>query len=197
MKEKLNCFMDIFKKIVYFLLLLFLFIQCSNENKYLIEKGKVGLLSTKTTIIEMESIFANDSIVRNLSELKGSEDESFFNNNDEYEIYSKKGLKLLEIVPVQQNDSTSKLKSIQIFDSNFRTNKGIGLLSTFKEINSTYIINKVETTLTSATLYIDELNATIAIDKEELGLSKFSREEIALDQIPDVSKIKYFTIWFN
>jgi hypothetical protein len=58
-------------------------------------------------------------------------------------------------------------------------------------------VNNVETTLTSATLFIDELNATISIDKKELGISKFSTEEILLNQIPDMAKIKYFTIWFN
>ena len=58
-------------------------------------------------------------------------------------------------------------------------------------------MNKVETTLTSAMLYIDELNATIAIDKEDLGINKFSREEIQINQIPDLAKVKYFTIWFN
>ena len=69
--------------------------------------------------------------------------------------------------------------------------------STFKDINTNYVINKVETTLSSATLYIDELNATIAIDKEDLGISKFSRKEILVEQIPNVSNIKFFTIWFN
>ena len=90
-----------------------------------------------------------------------------------------------------------KIKSIQIFDPNFITEKGISLRSTFNDINKNYTINKVETTLTSATLFIDELNATISIDKKELGLNAFSREEVSIDQIPDIAKIKYFTIWFN
>lgn len=174
-----------------------LFVQCSNESTYLIEKGKVGLLNTHTTIKDLKSIFAQDSIVSNLADLEDTDEESFFKVNDEYEIFSKSGQKLLSIIPVEQNDSTSTLKSIQLFGIDYKTEKGISLLSTFKDLNSTYKINKVETTLNSATLYIDELNATIAIDKEELGISKFSREEITLDQIPDISKIKYFTIWFN
>ena len=183
--------MKIIQKIAIILLLLILFIQCSNEDKFGLDKGKVGLLSTETKVKDLDLIFSNDSIVNQFSEL------SIINGNDEYEIYSKNGKKLLEIVPVKQNDSASKLKSIQIFDPNYKTDKGIGLLSTFKDINNSYIINKVETTLSSATLYIDELNATIAFDKEEIGISKFSRDEITIEQIPDVSKIKYFTIWFN
>lgn len=194
--------MNIFKKIVVLLIVGFVFIQCSNENKYIIEKGKVGLLTKQTTIKDLKTIFEQDSIVSQFSEniLKkneGEEDSFFGSSSDEYEVYTKDGQKLLEIVPVNQNDSTSKLKSIQIFNSEYKTAKGIGLLSTFKDIKSSYMINKVETTLSSATLYIDELNATIAIDKGDLGINKFSSEEISLDQIPEVSAIKYFTIWFN
>jgi len=183
--------MKIIQKIALLLLFFVLFIQCSNENKLSIKKGKVGLLNTETKVKDLDLLFSNDSIVNQFSEL------SIGNGNDEYEIYSKMGEKLLEIVPVKQKDSTSKLKSIQIFDPNYKTDRGISLLSTFGDINSSYNINKVETTLTSATLYIDELNATIAFDKEEIGVSKFSREEISIEQIPDISKIKYFTIWFN
>ena len=59
------------------------------------------------------------------------------------------------------------------------------------------MINKVETSLLSATLYIDELNATISLDKADLGVNQFSTEEIKVEQIPDMAKIKYFTIWFD
>lgn len=185
------------KNILCIAILSLMLVQCSNENKFLVEKGKVGLLSTKTTIKDLKSIFVNDSIVSILADLEENNEESFFAANDEYEIYSKSGQKLLSIVPVAQNDSTSTLKSIQLFGANYLTKKGVSLQSTFKDITGNYKINKVETTLNSATLYIDELNATIAIDKEELGISKFSRDEISLDQIPDISKIKFFTIWFN
>jgi len=190
--------MSIIKKIVYLVLVSFLFVQCSKENQYLIKKGRVGYLTKETTVLELSSIFKEDSIVSNLS-LNNSDnkDKLFSLNNDEYEIFSVKGDKLLEIAPTNKNDSLSKIKSIQIFDRNYKTDKGISLQSTFKDINEHYMINKVETTLTSATLFIDELNATISIDKKELGLNSFSRGEVTIDQIPDIAKIKYFIIWFN
>ena len=190
--------MSIIKKIVYLVLVSFLFVQCSKENQYIIEKGKVGYLTKETTVLELSSIFKKDSIVSNLA-LNDTEnkDKLFSLDNDEYVIFSKKNKKLLEIAPTNQNDSLSKIKSIQIFDRNYKTDKGISLQSTFKDINEHYMVNKVETTLTSATLFIDELNATISIDKKELGLNSFSREEVTIDQIPDIAKIKYFTIWFN
>jgi len=190
--------MSILKKIIYLLLVSFLFIQCAKENKFLIEKGKVGYLTKETTVLELNKIFKQDSIVSNLLVDKlENEDKLFSLGDDDYKIFSSEGEKLLEISPTKQNDSLSKIKSIQIFDRNYKTDKGISLQSTFKEINENYLVNKVETTLTSATLFIDELNATIAIDKKELGLNTFSREEVTLDQIPDIAKIKYFTIWFN
>ena len=187
--------MLILKRIVYFLVVAILFSQCSNTNQYLIEKGKVGLLTKDTKVNELASIFKNDSLVAVMHSDKDS--KLFSSENDEYILYTKEGKKVLEIEPKNQQDSLSKIKSIQIFDSNYITDKGVSLKSTFSEINKNYRVNKVETTLTSATLFIDELNATIAIDKKELGLNQFSREEVSLDQIPEIARVKFFTIWFN
>jgi hypothetical protein len=174
------------------------FIQCGKENQFLIEKGSVGSLNKQTSILELNTIFKMDSIVSNYPDKsESSKDKIFSLDKEEYVIFSKDGKKLLEIVPSEQNDSLSKIRSIQIYDSKYITEKGISLKSTFKDINEHYMVNKVETTLTSATLFIDELNATISIDKKELGLNTFSREEVSIDQIPDIAKIKYFTIWFN
>ena len=187
--------MYILKKIAPVLVMLVLFVQCSNNSKYIVEKGKVGLLDKNTKVEQLTTIFENDSLVSILHAEKDK--ELFSNETDEFIVYSKEGNKLLEIAPQKQQDSLSKIKSIQIFDVNYKTDKGISLQSTFKDINENYMVNKVETTLTSATLFIDELNATISIDKKDLGLNSFSREEISIDQIPDIAKVKYFTIWFN
>jgi hypothetical protein len=186
------------KKIIYFLIISLFFIQCNKPNKYEIKKGKVGEINRETTIADLKNIFKNDSIVSNISLVdKNDSNQMFSLNDDEYDIYSKTGKKLLEITASTQNDSLSKIKSVGIFDENYITDKGISIKSTFRDINANYLINNVETTLTSATLFIDELNATISIDKKDLGLSNFSTQEISINQIPDMAKIKYFTIWFN
>jgi hypothetical protein len=158
----------------------------------------VGNINKKTTVADLSEIFKNDSIVSNKYLSEATDSQKIFSlNDDEYDIYSKSGKKLLEITANKQNDSLSKIKSIGIYDPNYLTEKGISLKSTFKDINENYLVNNVETTLTSATLFIDELNATISIDKKDLGISKFSTEQVSLNQIPDMAKIKYFTIWFN
>ena len=190
--------MSFFKKITYLFLVLFLLIQCSTKNdQFLIEKGRVGLLTKETMIKDLNSICEKDSIIALLYADKEIDKKLFSVENDEYLIYSNTGKILLEIVPTNLNDPSSGIKSIQIFDNNYKTSKGISLQSTYKDINENYKVNKVETTLTSATLFIDELNATISVDKKDLGLNGFSRAEVTVDQIPDSAKIKYFTIWFN
>ncbi|GGH01906.1 hypothetical protein GCM10011416_20850 [Polaribacter pacificus] len=171
------------------------FIQCGDGGKFSIAKGKVGQLNTKTKILELENIFKNDSIVKNLSE--GSLGDDYFQDDDEYLIYEKGGKHLLTIIPKEQLDSTSTIKSVQIFDKRYKTKTDLSLTSTFEEINLSNNISKVETTLSSATLFIDELNVTISLDKEELGLKSFTTQKVTLEQIPGLAKIKTFIVWFN
>jgi hypothetical protein len=183
------------KNVLFIFAMALLIIGCSDSAKYNIKKGKVGHLTPKTTIHDLQDIFKNDSIVSNLSE--GSTGDFRLQDDDEYLIYEKGGAHLLTIVPKEQLDSTSTIKSIQIFDKRFKTDSGLNVTSTFSEINASNNIDKVESTFSSATLFIDELNATISIDKEELGLKAFSSQQVRKEQIPDLAKMKSFTIWFN
>ena len=171
-----------------------LFIQCGTD-KFDIAKGKVGEITTKTTVQDLDKIFAKDSIVKILSE--GTKGDNYFQDDDEYLVYEKGGKHLLTIVPKEQLDSSSTIKSIQIFDDRFKTESNLSLISTFEEINANNKISKVETSLSSATLFIDDLNATIAIDKEELGLKGLGFQKVSLEQIPDLARMKSFVIWFE
>ena len=110
-----------------------LIVSCNNNDKFKIEKGKVGHINTKTTIKDLDKIFKNDSIVKNLSE--GALGDNYFQDDDEYLIYEKGGKHLLTIQPKEQLDSTSTIKSIEIYDARFKTESNIHLNSTFAEIN--------------------------------------------------------------
>ncbi len=186
--------MTYIKNSLVLLFLSFFFIQCSDSENFLIEKKKVGEINSETTVQDLASIFINDSIV---SPKINKENSSFLSSKDEYEIFSKDGNKLLSIFPDKQNDSTSTIKNVRIFSPKYMTESGVGLNSNFKEINTNFKIDKVETTLSSAILYIDELNATISIDKSDLGPNQINSPKISVEQIPDISKIKYFTVWIN
>lgn len=186
------------KKIAIYLFLVgfsILSYQCSNTNKFKISKGKVGSITATTTIQELQTIFKNDSIVANLSE--GSLGDNYFQDDDEYLVYEKGGKHLLTIIPKEQLDSTSTIKSVEIFDPRFTTTSGLNLNTTFAEINTNNVINKVETSLSSATLFIDEFNATVSLDKEDIGIKQLGLQKISLEQIPDLTKIQSFIIWFN
>ena len=142
-----------FKKIAIPLLFigtLFIFSKCSDANKFKIAKGKVGHITATTKILDLETIFKNDSIVKNLSE--GSLGDNYFQDDDEYHIYEKGGKHLLTIIPKEQLDSTSTIKSIEIFDDRFSTSSGLTLETRFAEINTNNVINKIETSLSSAIL---------------------------------------------
>lgn len=169
-------------------------ISCTNNDKFKIEKGKVGLITTATTVHELDVLFKNDSLVKQLSE--GALGDNYFQDDDKYLIFEKGGKHLLTIVPKEQLDSTSTIKSIEIHDPRYQTVNGISLKSNFSEINANNSV-RPESTLQSVTLFLDELNATIAIDKEELGLRDFSSQKVSLEQIPDLAKMKSFVVWFN
>ncbi|KGL61166.1 hypothetical protein SAMN04487762_1833 [Polaribacter sp. Hel1_33_78] len=171
-----------------------LIISCNKNDKFKIEKGKVGLISTVTTIKDLETIFNNDSLVKNLSE--GALGNNYFQDDDEILVFEKGGKHLLTIIPKDQLDSTSTIRSIEIHDNRFKTEVGLSLSSNFSEINANNSI-RPESTLQSVTLFLDELNATITIDKEELGIKDIITQKISLEQIPDLAKIKSFIVWFN
>jgi len=183
-------------KNILFSILLVSFFSCSNSDQFIIEKGRVGHLNKKTVIKDIANIFKNDSLVVNLAKDKGENDQKFLNAIDEYQIFEKGGKKLLTITPIKSNDSLSKLKSIEVFDNRFITKKGISLYSPYKDINATYNISIINT-LSSAHIDIDEINATMQIRKEEIGIDKSNRNKIRKDMIPDLAKIEHFTIWFN
>mgnify|MGYP005989657693 CR=1 FL=1 len=170
-------------------------LSCSNSSKFKIEKGKVGDITTKTTILELNKIFKNDSIVKNLSE--GATGDNYLQEDDEVLIFEKGGKHLLTIIPKEQLDSTSTIKSIEVHDPRFKTDTGITLESSFSEINASNTVNRVESSFSSATLFIDDLNVTIAIDKEELGLKQIITQKVSKEQIPDLAKMKSFIVWFN
>ena len=174
--------------------MLLMLTSCEDHKKFQIKKGQVGYITKKTTIHDLNEIFKNDSIVVHLSE--GALGNNYFQDDDEYMIYEKGGKHLLTVIPKEQLDSSSTIKSVQIFDRRFKTTSGINIGSNFSEVNTNNTISKVESTFSSATLFIDDLNATISINKEELGLRAFSNQQVSKEQIPDLARINSFILWF-
>ena len=180
------------KQILFLLMISIAIVSCKNENEFLIAKGQLGKITKATKVGELDAIFRNDSLVSHLDK-----DNFADSPYDEYLVYDKQSGHMLTIIPKTQNDTTSTIESIQIFDKKYKTVTGLNIGSTFKDIIDNYNINKVESTFTTAVLFVDELDATITIDKKELGIKDFGTQKISKDQIPDLAKIKTFTLWFD
>lgn len=176
------------KKIIVLILLSLILVQCNNQNDTLIAKNQVGKLSKSTKISDLDDIFKNDSVIR-----IPEDTDNFY----EYRVFQKGGKQLLTIKPKFERDTIKLIESVQIFSNRFKTVKGISTLSVYKDIVDNYSINKIEPTFTSAIVIIDELNATFALDKNDLRLNEFDMNKINKDQVPDMAKIKYITVWFD
>ena len=180
------------KSVLSILVVTILFVQCKKEDHHTIAKGQLGKVTKQTQVNELKELFHKDSLVSNLGEGDFANAEY-----DEYRVYEKGGKHLLTLIPKVQHDSTSTIESIQIFHKRYETVKGLNLNSTFKDVIDNYTVNKVESTFSSAVLFVDELNVTIAIDKKDIGVREFGIQKVRIDQIPDQAKIKYFTLWFD
>lgn len=179
------------KRLSLMIISLFILASCNRESDpYLIDSTRVGQLTKEIRLDQLDSIFANDSIVRNTSGTK------FLNSTNDIEVYDKDGTPLLILEPVQQFDSTSTVGYIQILDPRYETLKGLNLNSTFGDVVEKYSISRIENTLNSAVVFIDELNLYLTIDKRELpsSLRYDTDTRITASQIPDEAKIKYFMI---
>jgi len=166
-------------------------IACGRDSDpFLIDSTRVGTLTKEVRINQLDSVFSEDSIVRS-----GSGNE-FLNSNNEIQIFDKEGKPLLILEPIQQFDSTSTIGYMQILDSRFQTEKGLSNMSTFGEVVENYQISRIENTINSAVVFIDELNLYLTIDKKELPASlRFDTDaKISASQIPDNAKIKYFMV---
>lgn len=166
-----------------------LLFSCTKEtNPFEITPNHIGGLTNLSTVGELENIFVNDSIVKHIA------GDEFIGNANEIEIYDKQGNQLLILEASQEFDTTATIKSIRVIDPRFKTAKGFGSSSTFKDLRENYKISKITNTLSVAMITIDEINAYVAINKKELPKELLfdTKTKIEAVQIPDSAKIKYF-----
>ena len=179
------------KKIIAIVSVTLIFIQCKEEiNPFLISNDSVGALTRGMTIKEIDSIFAQDSIVK----LYAQNEE--LPTQGEVEIYKKNGTKLVSISPVTNNDPDALISNFQFFDPRYKTDKGLNLSSTFKDIKANYKILNIETTISTVVIFLEDNDLFINIDKNELPENFRYNPNLVIDitNIPDEAKIKYFML---
>ena len=175
-------------KLIGILLLCFVLVQCGQEKDTLILKNQLGKINKSTTVEALDKIFKNDSIEK-------------FPLDDgvtrEYRVFGLNGKPSLVFTTKVSNDSILGLELVKIYSSEYMTEKGISTSSTFKDIVDNYSIDKIEPSFSAAILFIDELNATISLNKEDLNLDEFDMRKINQGQIPDEASIRYISLWFE
>lgn len=176
------------KKLIGLLFLSMILVQCGQDKDTLILKNQLGKIKKNTSIEELDKMFKNDSI------------EKYPSNAEiirEYRVFGINGKPDLIFFPIVENDSMKGLDHVKIYSSRYMTEKGISTTSTFKDIADNYSIDKIEPSFSAAILFIDEINATISLNKEDLGLDEFNMNDIRQDQIPDEAGIRYISLWFE
>jgi len=167
------------------------FIQCGKDSDpFLIKNGSIGNLTNQIKVKQIDSIFATDSIVKINSSPNALETQG------EVEIYEKGGKQLLLLSPNNENDPNSTITNIQVFDSRYKTEKGLTTASTFKDVKANYTIDNIETTINAVVVFLKETDVYLTIDKKSLPEElRYDMDiEIEAGQIPDDAPIKYFMI---
>ncbi len=175
-------------KLIGLLLLSIFLVQCGQDKDTLILKNQLGKIDKNTSIEELDKMFKNDSI-----EKFSLEDEI----TREYRVFDVNGKPSLVFIPKVHNDSIKGLDLVKIYSSRYMTEKGISTSSTFKDIVDNYSIDKIEPSFSAAILFVNELNATISLNKQDLNLDEFDMRKINQGQIPDEAKVKYISLWFE
>lgn len=167
------------------------FVQCGKDSDpFLITNGSIGNLNKEIKIKQIDSIFAEDSIVKINSSPNALETQG------EVEIYEKGGKKLLLLSPDNENDPNSTITNVQVFDSRYKTEKGLTTASTFKNVKENYTIDDIETTINAVVIFLKETDVYLTIDKKSLSEElRYNMDlKVEASQISDDAPIKYFMI---
>ncbi|MEM9362071.1 MAG: hypothetical protein AAGA43_05520 [Bacteroidota bacterium] len=167
------------------------FTSCEEKDTtFRIAENQIGPLLKDSPVSEIETIFANDSIVRD------SLATQLTSSLRKIDVYEKGGKHLLTLTP--NKDSIPTIENIRIFDSRYVSEKGIGLQSTFKDIKIHHSIKKIVTTLNSVVIFPKESNLYFTLDKDDLPANlRYTSSNIEAVQIPDETKIKYLMMGWD
>ena len=152
--------------------------SCSKEQQDPFEwnKDRIGHITKDTQVYQLDSLYANDSIV---NPIKGDE---FSNGANEIEIFEKGGKHLLTLTPTMALDSTATIENIIVRDDRYTTPEGISINSSFSEIAKAYKITGIDNMIEDAIIWVDDQNFYFAISKEELPT------EVKYDMLADIEK---------
>lgn len=176
-------------KYLFLILFFFLFIIGCKENNqdFLIGNSSFAHLDSTHTIVDLESVFAKDSVVLDTTSIL------LDSSTKNYHVFEKGGTPLFSAT--NSKEDSLKIKTIRILDGRYKTIEGIGLNSTFGEIRKKYTIKKILSTRQNVIITLNESNLYFTISREELPSNlKYNNTDIEIANIPDAAKIKYLML---
>lgn len=181
------------KKVIVLVFSIVILASCDKSNEtFGWSKDRVGVLSREALIFQLDSIYSNDSIVKSESQ------SDYDKQNGIIEIYEKGGKHLLSITPYTANDPSSKIAYVQIRDARFKTEKGITMNSTIKEIATAYKLGSIDLVIDDVQVRVDEQNFHFTIGASNLPDALKFDPTITVDKnmIPDNATPEYvFVSW--
>ncbi|MET1260244.1 hypothetical protein ABV409_12925 [Flagellimonas sp. DF-77] len=172
-----------------FAIFLLLAACAEKDTTFLITETSVGPLQTNSASEALAQLFVGDSIVRDTSSSK-------LIASKKIQIFETGGNKLLSLTPKQ--DSSLTIGNIQIHDERYQTASGIGLGSTFGDIQSTLGIKKIVTTFNSIVVFPKNGPLYFTIDKDQLPANlRYSNSRIEAVQVPETAKIKFLMVGWD
>ena len=83
-----------------------------------------------------------------------------------------------------------------MYDSRYKTNKGLSVESTFKDLKKNYEISGIQTSIDAVVIFLKDSDVFVTIDKKELpeNLRYNPNLTIEASQIPKKATFKYFMI---
>lgn len=171
------------KRIVFIGVLMAIISSCSSNKEFEITEDSIGLISKTTLLSEIETLYAQDSVV-----VDGAS-----NSIDKIEVYRGQNL-LFSLSPKTENPE--QIGTVKVEDPRFKIKgSGISLSSTFQEIQSEMEIDKIIPTAMSASIFVKNSPFLFAIDKSNLPESiKYGFDPIEKTQVTENTPIKYFFI---
>ena len=176
------------KKYLLSLCAVLLLTYCSpdRQDPFLVGKDRVGKLLKTHRVSQLDSIYQQDSLVRDTT-------SPSIGRIRQIDVYEPGGRHLLTLTPSM--DSLETIENIRIWDPRFKTEAGIGLESTFGEIEKAYQIRKVVSSLNNILVLVREHPVYFTISREDLPAAlRYTNTQIEAVQIPDNAPVKYMMV---
>ena len=174
-----------------------LLFSCSYGQKstddFLVTDTNVGIFYEGMTVNDVLKLVMDNQIK------KVVDFDDYENPYDDYQYFDSNKNHLLILTPEYQDDKKSKINRILIKDERYKTNKNIGLSSTYADLKEHYQITDYSPDLEQIVLTIDELNAWFSISKSQLSENWWNdnTKTIDISKIPDNATFDSFVIWWN